>query len=54
MVTRLVKEPMLEHGLLGVRPLMLEVSGSEEMRRWFVGGLAWDWEAMQSSCTCST
>ncbi|CAE7783247.1 CARNS1 [Symbiodinium microadriaticum] len=30
-------EPMLEHGLLGVRPLMLEVSGSEEMRRWFVG-----------------
>lgn len=28
---------MLEHGLLGVRPLMLEVSGSEEMRRWFVG-----------------
>ncbi|CAE7730138.1 CARNS1 [Symbiodinium sp. CCMP2592] len=26
-----------EHGLLGVRPLTLEVSGSEEMRRWFAG-----------------
>ena len=32
------QEPLSsEHGLLGGRPLMLEVSGSEEMRRWFAG-----------------
>eukprot|EP00439_Symbiodinium_sp_Y106_P052892 s6280_g7.t1 len=32
------EEPLSsEHGLLGGRPLMLEVSGSEEMRRWFAG-----------------